>query len=65
MPAEKIFYDLMPDNSVSVYMFGEWDFFNSYNGLISYLNSNGIYYKLINITDTTLDERLEIMGIQP
>ena len=65
MAAEKIFYDLMPDNSVSVYMFGEWDFFNSYNGLISYLNSNGIYYKLINITDTTLDERLEIMGIQP
>lgn len=55
----------MPDHSVSVYMFGDWDFFSSYNGLISYLNSNGIYYKLINITNTTLDERLEIMGIQP
>ncbi|PNH81983.1 hypothetical protein [Vibrio diazotrophicus] len=65
MAAEKIFYDLMPDNSVSVYMFGDWDFFSSYNGLISYLNSNGIYYKLIDITNTTLDERLEIMGIQP
>jgi len=65
MAAEKIFYDLMPDHSVSVYMFGEWDFFSSYNGLVAYLNSNGIYYKLINITNTTLDERLEIMGIQP
>ncbi len=65
MAAERIFYDLMPDNSVSVYMFGDWDFFHSYNGLIAYLNSNGIYYKLIDITNTTLDERLKIMGIQP
>lgn len=64
MAAEKIFYDLMPDNSVSVYMFGDWDYFSSYAGLVSYLNSNGVYYKLVDITDTTLEERLIIMGIQ-
>lgn len=64
MSAEQIYYDLMPDNSVSVYMFGEWDYFSSYSGLISYLNSNGIYYKLVDITDTTYEQRLEIMGIQ-
>ncbi|MCG3721379.1 hypothetical protein EXA15_02645 [Vibrio cincinnatiensis] len=63
MAAEKIYYDLMPDNSVSVFMFGEWDFFSSYNGLISYLNSEGVYYKLVDITDTTYDERLKIMGM--
>lgn len=64
MSAEKIYYDRMPDNSVSVYMFEEWDFFSSYSSLISYLNSHGIYYKLIDITDTTLEERLKIMGIE-
>ncbi|CAH8240442.1 conserved hypothetical protein [Vibrio aestuarianus] len=64
MAAEKIYYDLMPDNSVSVYMFGEWDYFSSYSGLVSYLNSEGLYYKLVDITNTTCDERLIIMGIQ-
>ena len=64
MSAEHIYYDLMPDNSVSVYMFGEWDYFSSYSGLISYLNSEGVYYKLVDITDTTYEQRLEIMGIQ-
>lgn len=64
MSAEQIYYDLMPDNSVSVYMFGEWDYFSSYSGLISYLNSEGVYYKLVDITDTTYEQRLEIMGIQ-
>lgn len=64
MSAEQIYYDLMPDNSVSVYMFGEWDHFSSYSGLISYLNSEGVYYKLVDITDTTYEQRLEIMGIQ-
>lgn len=64
MAAEKIYYDLMPDNSVSVYMFGEWDYFSSYTGLVNYLNTQGLYYKLVDITNTTLTERLAIMGIE-
>ncbi len=64
MAAEKIYYDLMPDNSVSVYISGEWDYFSSYTGLVNYLNAQGLYYKLVDITNTTLTERLVIMGIE-
>ncbi len=63
MAAQKIYYELQPDNSVSVYMFEEWDYFKSYQDLVAYLNSEGLFYKLVDITDTTLEERLKIMGI--
>ncbi|WP_345789718.1 hypothetical protein [Vibrio eleionomae] len=59
---EHIFYDVLPDGSVSVFLFEDWDWFRSYGHLLSYLDSQAGEYQLHDITDTTLDERLAIMG---
>ncbi|WP_224067576.1 hypothetical protein [Vibrio penaeicida] len=57
---EKIFYDMMPDFTVSVYMEGEWDFFKSWANLNSYCDLHFDDYELISITDTTYQERVEL-----
>ncbi|CSB28852.1 Uncharacterised protein [Vibrio cholerae] len=61
---ERVYYDLLPDGSVSVYLFGAWDTFRTYRALVSYLQSECIEYELIDITETTLAERLVLMGMQ-
>lgn len=57
----KIFFDMMPDYTVSVYVNGDWDLFRSYGGLVQWCDSEFESYELVDITDTTLAERLEIM----
>lgn len=57
----KVFYDMMPDATVSVYVYGEWDLFRSYGGLVQWCDSEFVDYELVDITDTTKAERLAIM----
>lgn len=58
---EKVYFDILPDGSVSVFMFGDWDWFRSYKNLLSYLSTSCIECQLHEITNTTLEQRLEIM----
>lgn len=57
----KVFYDMMPDHTVSVYVCGEWDFFRSYGSLVHWCDSEFVHYQLVDITDTTKLERLAVM----
>lgn len=58
---DKVFYDIMPDNTVSVYVCGDWDLFRSYGSLVHWCDSELDEYELVDITDTTYAERMEIM----
>ncbi len=57
----KVFYDMMPDATVSVYVYGEWDLFRSYGSLVNWCDDEFVDYELVDITDTTKAERLAIM----
>lgn len=61
---EKIYYDILPDYSVSVYVYGEWDMFKSFQNLQVWCESEFFEFELVDITDTTLQERLSIMEIE-
>ncbi|CAK2499247.1 conserved hypothetical protein [Vibrio crassostreae] len=61
---EKIYYDILPDSSVSVYVCGEWDMFKSFRNLQSWCESEFLEFEFIDITDTTYQERISIMGVQ-
>ncbi|MGF1845405.1 hypothetical protein L4C39_19890 [Vibrio clamense] len=61
---EKIYYDILPDYSVSVYVYGDWDLFKSFHNLVSWCDSEFVKYELVDITDTTYQERISIMGVQ-
>jgi hypothetical protein len=56
----KVFYDMMPDYTVSVYLDGHWDFFKSYSSLSCYCDSEFDDYELVSITDTTYQERIAL-----
>ncbi|MDC5841128.1 hypothetical protein OPW33_17535 [Vibrio europaeus] len=43
---ERIFYDMMPDYTVSVYLEGEWDFFKSWSNLCIYCDREYDDYEL-------------------
>lgn len=58
-----IYYDMQPDYTVSVYLDGHWDFFASYQNLVSYCEDSYDDFELVSVTNTTLDERLSIMGL--
>lgn len=61
MKTTKIFYDMMPDYSVSVYLNGDWDFFKSYTGLVSFCESEfGDDFELVDITNTTIQDRFNL-----
>lgn len=58
---EHVYLDILLDGSVSVFIFGDWDYFRSYNNLLSYISSSCIECQLHEITDTTIEQRLDIM----
>nr|AKN40538.1 hypothetical protein [Enterovibrio norvegicus] len=51
---------MMPDYTVSVYLEGEWDFFKSWSNLCIYCDREYDDYELVNITDTTYQERVDL-----
>lgn len=59
---EKVFYEVLPDWTVSVLIEGEWDFFKSYSTLMTYCEANYDHYELVSITNTTYEERIA-MGV--
>ncbi|WPC72549.1 hypothetical protein [Vibrio porteresiae] len=61
---EHVYVDMCPDGACNVFLFGDWDYFKSYARLVAYLDSECVSYELHDITGTTLDERLAIMGVQ-
>ncbi|MDP2571668.1 hypothetical protein Q8W40_05715 [Vibrio penaeicida] len=56
----KVFYDMMPDHSVSVLLDGEWDLFKSYINLTQYCDSHYHEYQLVDITNTTYQQRIDL-----
>lgn len=62
--AQVIYFDLMPDYSVSVLVKGcdEWDLFKSMSLLESWAAQQFEQYDLVSITNTTYQERLD-MGV--
>ncbi|WP_112479968.1 hypothetical protein [Vibrio variabilis] len=62
--AQVIYFDLMPDYSVSVLVKGcdEWDLFKSMSLLESWAAQQFDQYDLVSITNTTYQERLD-MGV--
>ncbi|AZL86740.1 hypothetical protein EIJ81_20700 [Aliivibrio salmonicida] len=59
---EKVFYEVMPDWTVSVFVCGEWDFFKTYQNLVSYCESNFYSYELIDVEGVTHTERQTLIG---
>ncbi len=57
----KVFYDMMPDHTVSVYQEGFMPRVRSYGSLVQWCDSEFIDYELVDITDTTKAERMAIM----
>ncbi|WCE32642.1 hypothetical protein [Vibrio sp. SCSIO 43137] len=55
----RVFYDMMPDYTVSVFLDGHWDFFKSMPNLVSYCDSEYADYELISIDDMTREERVD------
>jgi hypothetical protein len=55
-----VYYDMMPDYTVSVYLDGHWDFFKSYSDLASYCDSNFLDYELVDISETSYQQRIEL-----
>ncbi|PWI34147.1 hypothetical protein DI392_08140 [Vibrio albus] len=60
----KVFYDVMPDNTVSVLVQGscDWDLLMSYRSLVQWCEMELGSFELIDITDTTYQQR-RIMGV--
>ncbi|MGF1719246.1 hypothetical protein L4D20_04275 [Vibrio kyushuensis] len=60
--AQIIFYDLLPDYTVSVLVKGscEWDLFKSMSHLNSWMATELGDVELIDITNTTYQERLNL-----
>lgn len=61
---ERIYYDILPDCSVSVFVCGDWDVFKSFQNLQLWCESEFLEFDLVDITDTTFQERLLIMDIE-
>lgn len=57
-----VFYDLMPDYTVSVLVKGslDWDLFKSMRLLQSWCDSEFPSYELVSITNTTYQERVDL-----
>ncbi|MDK9773699.1 hypothetical protein [Vibrio sp. B181a] len=60
--AQTIYYDLLPDYTVSVLVKGceEWDLLKSMSHLESWASSEFVSYKLVSITNTTYQERVDL-----
>ncbi|WP_317918959.1 hypothetical protein [Vibrio sp. MACH09] len=58
----KVFFDLMPDNTVSVLVQGsaEWDLMYSYQNMVSWCESEFLDFELVDITNTTYLERISL-----
>ena len=58
----KIYYDLLPDYSVSVLVYGstEWDVFRSMNNLCAWADAEIPHYELVDITNTTAQQRMNL-----
>ncbi|GLO60926.1 hypothetical protein MACH09_14340 [Vibrio sp. MACH09] len=55
----RVFYDMMPDYTVSVFLDGSWDFFKSMPNLVSYCDSEYLEYQLVSIDEMSYLERVE------
>ena len=60
--AQTIYYDLLPDYTVSVLVKGyeEWDLLKSMSHLESWASSQFVSYELVSITNTTYQERVDL-----
>ncbi|TMX56376.1 hypothetical protein [Vibrio rotiferianus] len=60
--AQIIYYDLLPDYTVSVLVKGcdEWDLFKSLSHLESWASSQFHSYELVSITNTTYQQRMNL-----
>ncbi|MFZ3441303.1 hypothetical protein L2D37_26650 [Vibrio harveyi] len=60
--AQIIYYDLLPDYTVSVLVKGcdEWDLLKSMFHLESWASSQFLSYELVSITNTTYQERVDL-----
>ncbi|MFN1534175.1 hypothetical protein [Vibrio jasicida] len=60
--AQTIYYDLLPDYTVSVLVKGyeEWDLLKSMSHLESWASSEFVSYELVSITNTTYQERVDL-----
>ncbi len=60
--AQIIYYDLLPDYTVSVLVKGcdEWDLFKSMSLLESWATTEFPSYELVSITNTTYQERVSL-----
>ncbi|EGQ8116982.1 hypothetical protein I7103_003793 [Vibrio parahaemolyticus] len=60
--AQIIYYDLLPDYTVSVLVKGcdEWDLLKSMSHLESWASSQFTSYELVSITDTTVEQRINL-----
>ena len=60
--AQTIYYDLLPDYTVSVLGKGceEWDLLKSMSHLESWASSEFVSYELVSITNTTYQERVDL-----
>ncbi len=62
--AQIIYYDLLPDYTVSVLVKGcdEWDLLKSMSHLESWASSQFTSYELVSITNTTVEQRINWGG---
>ncbi|EDP60023.1 hypothetical protein [Vibrio sp. AND4] len=60
--AQIIYYDLLPDYTVSVLVKGyeEWDLLKSMSHLEFWASSEFVSYELVSITNTTYQERVDL-----
>ena len=60
--AQTIYYDLLPDYTVSVLVKGceEWDLLKSMSHLESWASSEFVSCELVSITNTTYQERVDL-----
>ena len=60
--AQIIYYDLLPDYTVSVFVKGyeEWDLLKSMSHLEFWASSEFVSYELVSITNTTYQERVDL-----
>jgi len=58
----KIYYDLLPDYSVSVLVYGstDWDVFRSLSHMVAWADSDIANYELVDITNTTAEQRMNL-----
>ncbi len=61
--AQIIYYDLLPDYTVSVLVKGcdEWDLLKSMSHLESWASSQFVSYELVSITNTTVEQRINLV----